>query len=525
MKRLAVLNSDKIIILGLVLVSLLKFADLSGGFVLAEPDTVTHIEIVNNFRDKLYPMWSGLGWYFGLPLYMFLGYLVDLVLNNTSLSLIVVSILASIGLNLGIYCYVARKINRTAALFAALAFLLSPSAIFYSRMGLIEMTVMLFAFLFLFLFDLGVRHKNWKLIILGGISLGAGILTKYTALIFCLVPVIYFAFELLKNLVIQKTKFVKKLSWLTFPFWSSVLTGVLAIIIPLPVVAYFLIVDPIRFKLLTKASVLESPEFWGPVGIHFYFSEYAQQLSFLVGSVMLIAALLGIGYIYVEKKSEWVLFLTAMLTAGFFVVKRNPYPRYFVILIPFFAILAGLGSYFLYKLITFNLRGYKAINLGGCLLLFVLLSIHEAYYSFASANHQLVEDTANYLKKVNTQSKPVFSTYWPNLFAYAGTGERTSWLTDSAWDVGAFGKNWPEGLNSLQVLIKEGGYVIIEDRYSNYLWDEMDRVAKVTSNVRKQPSELIAKTKEPIMVIKDNRPNFPYFSNTWENTIKIYEYR
>lgn len=525
MRKLDLLNSDKVIILGLILVSLVKFGDLSGGFVLAEPDTVTHIEIVNNFRDKLYPMWSGQGWYFGLPLYMFLSFLVDTVLNNTSLSLIVVSVIASIGLNVGIYCYVKSKLNWVAALFASVAFLLSPSTIFYSRIGLIEMTVMAFSFIFLFLFDVGVRAKNLKIVALGGISLGLGILTKYTALIFCIVPVIYFAFELLKSLTSQKAKFGKVLSAITFPFWSSALTGFLAVAIPLPLIAYFFLVDPVRFKLLTKASVLESPEFWGPTGLHFYFSEYAGQLSFLVGSVMLVAAMLGLVYIFVARKSDWLLFLAAMLTTAFFVIKRNPYPRYFVVLIPFFAILAGLGVYFLYKILASNLRGYKAINLAGCLILFAALSLPEAYYSYASGSHQLVENTARYLKEVNTESKPVFATYWPNLFASAGTGERTTWLTDSAWDVGAFGKNWPEGQNSLQILTKEGGYVIVEDLYSHYLWDEMDRVAKVTSNVRKQPSELIAKTKEPIMTITDNRPNFPYFPNVWGNSIKIYEYR
>lgn len=517
MRNLIIKHPDLTIITLLSLFSLVKLLNLPKGFVLGEPDTSMYIELAGNFHNKLYPIWHSQGWYFGLPLYPFLAFLVSFLVPNINSALIIVSIISSVILTAAIYWFVSQKISRLAATFCALSFMLAPEAIFYSRIGLIEMTVSTFSFIFLFLFDIGISKKDFGKVLLSGVFLGLGILSKYTALSFVPVPLIHLVFKSLK------AKLANLSVVLRFDLLSAFIAWGVGAALSLPLALYFLTVDRARFVMLSKATLLESPEFWGRGGFNFYLKEYVSALPLLLGWPGIILTILGLIYLFRRKLSGWELFVAAMLVATFLVIKRNPSPRYFVFLVPFFAILSGLGVLLIVESIQKRFNQKKLITVI-ITLIFVLIALPGSYRAYKSTNHYIVEDVANFIKERNQDHRWVFTTYWPNLFSMSGTGEKTTWLTNSSWDVKAFGTDHPEGKNSLQILESVGGFAVIEDLYSEYLWSEMDKADKVNSLIRREPKEHIEKNYEPVRIFTDSSPNFPYFEKS-ANEVRVYEFK
>lgn len=528
MRELVMKQTDITIVTLLSLFSLVKFINLPQGFVLGEPDTSMYIELAGNFHTKLYPIWHSQGWYFGLPLYPFLAFLVSFLIPNINSALIIVSIISSIILTLAIYWFVSHKISRLAATFCALSFMLAPEAIFYSRIGLIEMTVSTFSFIFLFLFDIGISKKDFGKVLLSGVFLGLGILSKYSALSFVPVPLIHLVFKSLSagwRHVRRgwRTKLANLSVVLRFDLLSAFVVWGLGAALSLPLALYFFTIDRARFVLLTKATLLESPEFWGRGGFNLYLKEYVSALPLLLGWPGIVLTILGLIYLFRRKLSGWELFMAAMLVATFLVIKRNPSPRYFVFLVPFLAILSGLGVLLIVELVQKRFNQKKLV-IFLVAIIFVLIVFPLSYRAYRSTNHYIVEDVSNFIKERNQDHRWVFTTYWPNLFSDSGTGENTTWLTDSSWDIKAFGTNHPEGKNSLQILDSVGGFAIIEDLYSEYLWSEMDKANKVNSLIRRLPKEHIEKNYSPERIFTDSSPNFPFFGKG-SNEVRVYEFK
>lgn len=504
----------KLILLIIILTSTIKLYNISNGFILGEPDTITHIEIVQNFYKSPYPVWHGQGWYFGLPLYLVISFWVSLILHNVNLSLIVVSVLSSSLLHCVLVWFLYKKIEYKAALFGALVYSFAPAVIFYSRIGLIEMSVTALGFSFLFLYDLAVGEKNHKKLLVSSIFLSLAILTKYSALLFIPVPLLYL---LSKFRDMTKAKKLFDLKEYLVMFLTPYIVSFMVI---LPFFVVYYLRDKVMFKQHTKASIFESEEFWGKSGIHFYVQDYLNLTPQVVSYLLLLLSVLGIAYLVNKRFKGWGYFIASFVFSLVMVLKRNPSPRYFFIIIPYFVCFASLGLYYIYR-ITKKYWDHSVLFSLVCLG-FVITSVLGATEAYQSTNHRLVERTSEYLKLNNPENKPVFTTYWPNLFSYSGSGNQTTWLSESAWDLSGFGSDWPTGKNSLQILADTGGFVVREELYTDYLWREMDKADKVQSKVRKNPYELIKTNYQPKVIIEDNNPNYPFFSKA-TNRVYIYE--
>ena len=102
---------EKWMLVILVILSLAKLWWLDGGLVLGEPDEFIHWEVAKNFSTGWVPRTSGGVWFFQLPLYPFLGWLVSLLVGGKYLGLRVVSVGASWLLTFGTFFYLRFKLR------------------------------------------------------------------------------------------------------------------------------------------------------------------------------------------------------------------------------------------------------------------------------------------------------------------------------------------------------------------------------------------------------------------------------
>lgn len=109
---------------------------------------------------------------------------------------------------LSLFLVVKKKYGRQAALFALFLFVFNPEILAHGRLIGIDLTLAFFIFLSLIAFYQFLQKPDFKRIILGGISLGLALLTKYTALL--LLPFFFFTLIYLllkeKKLVRQRVK-------------------------------------------------------------------------------------------------------------------------------------------------------------------------------------------------------------------------------------------------------------------------------------------------------------------------------
>ncbi|MDP2874007.1 MAG: glycosyltransferase family 39 protein, partial [bacterium] len=158
----------KFSLLLLLLLSLFKFWQLNGGVILAEPDERIYLEAAKSLSRSPFPYLSGIPFFYGLPLHTYLVFLLSKVFPDGYVAGRLLSVLASLGLTAAIYYHVRWKFGQKAAFWSALFFIFCPLSIFYSRVGIIEMTVAAFSIGSLFAFDYGLTTNNRKHLFLGG---------------------------------------------------------------------------------------------------------------------------------------------------------------------------------------------------------------------------------------------------------------------------------------------------------------------------------------------------------------------
>lgn len=487
----------------IVLLSIFKLFRLSGGINLGEPDEFIHAEVANNFRLGFSPRFSGGYWFFEFPLFPYLGYLVSLIFPDNYMGLRIVSVIFSIALALGIYFYLKFKVSARAGIIGSLIFVFSPMAVYYSRLGLLDMGTAAAATLFLFSFDYALSRRSLFFSILSGIFLGLSLLIKYSALIYLLVLGLY---ALVRNLKSFKEKFGRsgyfELDTLT------TLPLIISFLLTFPLAFLLRRLDPFQFKLQLFTSLGFVRDFWRLKGGDLTLAHYGGDIIWWLSVPVIILALFSPLYLFKEWRRFHVLILGLLLTA-LFVLPHTPfYPRYFFPLIPFAAVLAGLGSEWL--LTRLKLSRTRVFICSGVLLLFILPSAYEAW---ASTQHRLIDDTGAYINGLSPSRNPwIFTSYWPNYFGVAAGSARATWLTSSAWDAGAYVKDIPA--SPLELLGKEGGFVVLENLYS-------PSPIFIHNPERFKAWKLIREQNSPVKIIEDKYPNFPHFSNK-KNSAEIY---
>lgn len=499
MKKFLADKKELVFILVLVLLSLAKLYRLDGGLVLGEPDEHTHALIVRNLKNSLYPQVDGKGWYYGLPLYFYLSYLVSFTFPVRFLALRTISFLASVVLTFGLYVWVREKVSKGAAFLSALIFVLSPLSIFYSRLGLIEMTVVAFISLFLFCFDLAWGSRSRKLALLSGLFLGCGVLTKYTALPFLIVPLFFILYSLFRNPLTREGEYLPLDIVPTLTLVSAFITFV-----PLAFVIYRH--EPFFFRQ-QLSSVLG-----GQTGFGFYLSYLRPFVGWMTWPVAAFA-LGGVYLIWARKKFGLRNVLGFSLYTAYFVFTRDELvPRYFLVLAPFVSVFAGVGfDSSINRIIELMSLDKKYVWWVGAVVL-VLLTASKSYEAFRATQHNVLEDVGQFIRERNINDRWVFSNYWPPQVGFAAGTSKATWLANCEWETRAFA-NPPVGKSALDILNEEGGFVVLEDIYSEKL---------INPPCRTEAWDFIRQNYQPVKTFTDPSPNFPFTSYP-RNRLEVYD--
>jgi hypothetical protein len=409
---------------------------------------------------------------------------------------------------------------------------LCPFAVFYSRLGLIEMMVTSLMFLSFFSFDYAIREKNLKWSVVSGALLSLAILTKYTAFVFVVPMVLVWIAEVLRALV-RRLRGKQNFLRLKGPFNSHTARKLFAtapsllnlhLLLPLAIagmvtlatVFVFYLHDGFVFKLQAGASLGIFTDWWKDVAGGFWES-WSGKIGWWVGWPVLLLGcagfLLGIG------KSFRVFGLFFVITA-LLITTRKPFnPRYFLTVLPFLCIYAALGlGWISAKLPIPQSVGLRWRNPTGFSLAILLtavfcLMIPGATTAFQASNHTIIERTGHCIKESTfhiPHSTFLFSNWWPTYFSEPAGVKNTTWLAESVKETNELANT--DNRSALTILDQEGGVVALESLYSKDLY---------TPAVRKVAQDLVERNLKPTEIIEDKQPNFPFYESTY-NEIKVY---
>lgn len=481
----------------LLVLSAFKLFALNGGVVLIEPDERLYVEAAQSLQRSPFPDLAGIPQFYNLPLYT---YLVSVFLKlwpSGYLAPRMISVLSSLLLTGAIYFYARWKFKAQAGFLAALLFIVCPFALFYSRVGVIETPVISFALSSLFLFDYGLTTDSRKSLLWASVLLGAAVLCKYTALVVGVVEAVMVGVRVVG---VIREKMGEKGAWIKKLPWAAVFSLFLGALLVLPVAFVCYRHSPMHFKVQTKKSLGIFDDFWQNFGgVPSGIAQYYSLIPWWVSWPILIMG--GIGVIWVMRK-DWRRSWPLLLTFGLFVWQiftRAPFNiRYFFPLVPFLCLFAG---------VAFSLVPKKLLPFAFCLLLLVLPG---SFTALRATNHRLVEDVGQYIYDQSGSNAWIFANYWPNYFGQAARSGRATWLANTAWETGAFVKT---NQSALEILAKEGGWVVFEDLYSQTLVHPPERT---------EAWKEIREKYQPVKVIEDNSPNFPQFPSS-KNRATIYK--
>lgn len=490
-----------VLVVILLAITLVRFYKLDGGLVLGEPDEFIHQEVANNFKKSPWPTYGGVPWLFQIPLYPLLGHFLSPVFPQRYVALRVVSVLSSLFLILGTFLYFKSKFSVRVGFFTALLLSISPFSIYISRLALLDSTVVSFGLLSIYALDYALEKgsKRWSLI--AGLFLTISLMTKYTALIYLIVFCAVFLFFLVKdNLRISLKEPLLRLRVV------SLLPLLLVFLNIFPVLLVLRFHESYYFKLQVFTSLGFIHDFWkikgGELGITYYLGIIPWWLTWPI----LLFSIGGMIWSFKFLKKFPVFVLAFILTAVITLPFRPFYPRYFYPIAPFASVFAGL---FL-TIITEKFRRPLGVSL---FLLSVILILPTAKEAFDSTNHRLIEDTGSYIRTYNLNNPWVFSNYWPHYFGLAAGSPMATWLSDSIWDA----KAYVPDINSspLDILEKDGGFVVLEDNYSK---SKMFIHPSIRINAWATVAGKYAVTK----VIQDLSPNFPHQRTALNQAIIYY---
>jgi len=522
----------------LLVLSLIKITSMGTGLVLGEPDEFTHAQVARSFEQSWVPMDRGNVWFFELPLYPLLGYLASFVVGNYYLSLRVVSALAALAATLGVYWLSARLFDdggdprgarlRSSPPFSpmarvsyrgfaiALIYTLSPLVFFYARVGMLDSTLVAFSFLFILCLELAIRKNSVGLGALSGLFLSIALLTKYSALIYVgvlgLVLIVRSLWLTLKNVDGRRKWSIRHLLELEYVELDTVTFLGLLIIssLAIPIAFAYFRYDSWQFKyhLFTNLGFVndELRRAGSVLTVFCFLGNWVWWLSVPLSVLFLL------GFVpTVRTIKKYPVFFTSFVVTVLVLIRQRPfYPRYFLMMIPFVAVIASQGLELMGEAIkNLSQRIWKKDLLGSSLVdwsllgILVVLLIPPSITSWRSSRHSLIEDTSFFIRKISVEPNPwVFTNYWPNFFGEYIPTSKATWLSTSHHETRAYLPK--ETRSALEILQQEGGFVILEDLYA---YSPM----LISPSARTLAWEEIQYTYEPLVYIEDHSPHFPHF--------------
>ncbi len=474
------------------------------GFVLGDPDEFIFMKLAESLRLSHWPIFGGQPFYYDLPLYPLTASFFLLITNNYLLATRLVSYVSTLVTAAVIYKYLRIKTGeRVLALVAALLFLMLPLSVFYSQVGIIEPFLSLLLFSGIISFDLAEEEHSLPLAFLSGGLLGLAVLTKFTALVPLLIIVIYLVLASLRLTLRAGNLLAIRVHLNSLAVLST------AGIIFLPVILFFRLKDYAVFSYqIGTIFGTNGATGWAifPV-VKALLPDWltAGNAAFWLTWLVIIAA--GVGSFWLVSDRRFRLLTTVFTVLLYLVLARAPFHiRYLVILMPVLAICVSLG-----------LHRFKLLGQLPLLLIFIATTLYLIGYNVKvlQASRQNILETAVAAVKLPRAdfSGFIFSNYWPNILGYLAGTDRSSWLANNKREVEAY---YPAAeADSFTLLKKYGGYVFIEEKFSQEISQPAARQEAIVAQLS---------VREPDKVISTTSPAFPYFREGGDRVL-IYEYR
>ena len=278
------------------------------------------------------------------------------VLGVTVLSARLVSVTFSLLSLLAVFELAYSMYGAKTALIASILLGLFPGYFWLSRVAMIETMLVFFVTASLLFFFSWLRNRQDKMLVLSGLALGLGFLTKYQMLIAGVIMVA-------SMLLLARDHLKVKLSKITLLIITAI-----AVAIPWFLISY----DVYASKLLDEwvyALQMGNPEksFYSvryPLPM-FYFIEMTWPYCDVhpISLFLYIISLLGLGlFAWRRKKEDRLLLIWFIVVFVFFTLIPNKHWRYVLPLFPALAISAASFIFFFYEKAETAWRGHISIN-------------------------------------------------------------------------------------------------------------------------------------------------------------------
>jgi 4-amino-4-deoxy-L-arabinose transferase-like glycosyltransferase len=344
------------------------------------------------------------------------------VLGVTVLSGRLVSVTFSLLSLLVVFELVYSLYGAKTALSASILLGIFPGFFWLSRLAMIETMLVFFFTTSLFFFFSWLRNRQDKMLVLSGLTIGLGFLTKYQMLIAAVIMVA-------STLLLAKNH----LKLMFYKFTLLIITAV-AVAIPWILISYQIyaskMLDEWMYALQTgnPEKSLYSARYPLPI---FYFIEMTWPYSDVhpISLLLFSISLLGLGLFAWRRKKEDKLLLTwFILVFVFFTLIPNKHWRYVLPLFPALAISAASFIFFFYEKVNSAWRAHITINkkravkvAAGLFTTFlavgVVFSVKDAYDGVAKYQIQIdIEDATNYACSGLNQNESIMLLCPFNLF-------------------------------------------------------------------------------------------------------------
>ncbi len=271
-----------------------------------------------------------------------------------------------------VFIWIAKVSNIQIGIATAFVLMLEPYALKYSRIGILESLVMLFAIIALVFFWRANSNSGLKNYVLAGVFFGLALLTKELAVFLIVVVVVWF---LLTRYVAKNKVNVK----------GTTVFLVTGLLMYLAYVVWALSIDASLFlttnyNLLERALwIIRNTGYTNPNYISFTSDFISRANIYLITYILLGVAVIASVYFIVKDRSKFTLLLSSWFigSAIFFGVIGAHNPQFFIYVTVPAAVIAG---YTIAKLASGIISRNRKVMFAALLLLFVVIGYNMAVW-------------------------------------------------------------------------------------------------------------------------------------------------
>ncbi len=474
------------------------------GIIPGEPDEFIYSRVSRDLSWSFPPYYLGAPFVVQLPLFPILAAPIIKITGDPLFSVRIVSFILTLATSLAIFWYLIDKFRSYyIATLGAAFFLFNPLTVFYSQVGVLDPTLSFFLFIFLISLERAMRSGRLWLFLLASLASLASILTKYTGLY--TIPILLLAFLFRSVMLNARNRENIKRGYLFFDYKS-----LLAFSIPTVFSLSILFFISRRFPLEFNWQVVEVLGFNGAASFNLIASLKSGVINSLTTSIsplFLILVISGLFFSFLNLRTFGPIVGMSLILSAL-VFSRLPFNfRYLVVLIPFYTILAVIPFVYIRRFPS----KVKLLILAVIPVLYFALMAKSLVFSYNSTKHNLLEDTVLYVNKLDSKKSAwLLSNYWPNVLSDISGRVNIGWLTLDNREISIFTPS--EKRTGKEIMETTPTFVIVEDYFS--------KTQIVANGPRSEGFHYVVSNYQPVKVILDGNPNFPF--SPLSNRISIY---